>query len=347
MPARKLTTVTESARQTDLHVDRESGIVRDVKILGWDSRNEGGRRYDPKGCSTAESLACYDGKLVNIDHAIRADGHSISPAVTVPFAARFGRIVGPYAKDDGIYARELRCNKAHPAYESFAWWAENDPAAIGLSHVARCYVSPQSDKLFEGIGEVTSVDIVANPATTKGLFESTMDSDPVMSDAAPAADSDAQLGAYISSVVADSSLDIAAKRKKILGALKLLEDGGSEPADPPADPPKDDAMESLRNELTKLRTDNTRLVAEVDTFRLKDDTAKRRTAARAACAAAKLPERAVTEVFLDTLVNADDAGMKRLIEDRRAAATPDNKPLSAGQSSGAFTLDDFLKAVSE
>src|SRR3954467_13319392 len=55
----------ESAVRTPgrLTVDRDAGVIRGVKVLGWDSKN--GRRYDPAGVDPA----LYEGADVNIDHA--------------------------------------------------------------------------------------------------------------------------------------------------------------------------------------------------------------------------------------------------------------------------------------
>ena len=51
-------------------MDRDAGVIRGVKLLGWASAN--GREYLPAGVDPA----LYEGRVVNIDHA--ASGKSAS-----------------------------------------------------------------------------------------------------------------------------------------------------------------------------------------------------------------------------------------------------------------------------
>ncbi len=52
------------------------------------------------------------------------------------------------------------------------WDAQHAPENVGLSHNVLAHTSRQGEQLFvESIEHVQSVDLVADPATTNGLFE--------------------------------------------------------------------------------------------------------------------------------------------------------------------------------
>lgn len=138
-------------------------VIPGVKVLGQESKN--GRKYPLEVMKKA--LEKYDGALVNIDHPEK-DGPR-------KYEDRFGRLVNPRLEADGIYA-DLHYNPKHPLAEGFAWWAKNDPSAVGLSHNAQARTSMNREGVeeIEEIVEVTSVDLVAEPATTAGLLECVM-----------------------------------------------------------------------------------------------------------------------------------------------------------------------------
>lgn len=138
----------------------DAPIIKGVKVLGVESKN--GRKYPVEVMQKA--LEKYDGAMVNIDHPKGDEPRS--------YEDRFGRLVNPRLEADGIYA-DLSYNPKHPLAEGFAWWAANDPSAVGLSHnaQARTKLNREGVEEIEEIVEVTSVDLVAEPATTAGLME--------------------------------------------------------------------------------------------------------------------------------------------------------------------------------
>lgn len=141
----------------------DAPIIKGVKVLGVESKN--GRKYPVEVMRKA--LEKYDGAMVNIDHPKGDEPRS--------YEDRFGRLVNPRLEADGIYA-DLSYNPKHPLAEGFAWWAANDPSAVGLSHnaQARTKLNREGVEEIEEIVEVTSVDLVAEPATTAGLMECVM-----------------------------------------------------------------------------------------------------------------------------------------------------------------------------
>lgn len=138
-------------------------LIEGVKILGTMSRN--GREYPLSVIQKAAQL--YEGAPVNLDHPKKGQ-------VDREYNERFGRLNNIQVKADGLYG-DLKFNPHHPLAESFRWWADNDPHAVGLSHNAQAKVVEGNfgnpDRVAE-IFSVESVDLVADPATTTGLLES-------------------------------------------------------------------------------------------------------------------------------------------------------------------------------
>ena len=144
-------------------VERQGGVLRGVKVLGRVSRN--GRRYSAVALKNA--LRLYEGARVNINHPDRA-----RPATDRALVDRFGMLKKVRLREDGIYA-DLHYLRQHPLAEMIAEAAERLPDALGLSHNAEGRTSRNQDaEIVEEITRVISVDLVSDPASTGGLFES-------------------------------------------------------------------------------------------------------------------------------------------------------------------------------
>ena len=152
------TTVSEHP----LRVDRRAGIIRDVKLLGLRSRN--GRIYRPE--ALREAVPLYEGAKVNVNHP---EGH---PAAVRDYRDRLGVIRHVrYEENRGLFG-DLVYNPRHSLAEQLAWDAEHLPGNVGLSHNVLARVgSDGRQAVVEAILQVYSVDLVADPATTSGLFE--------------------------------------------------------------------------------------------------------------------------------------------------------------------------------
>lgn len=146
-----------------LKVDRKHNVIRGVKVLGEFSQNEGGREY-PKDCR-AKAVKLYEGKRVNIDH--------VEPGTRRSYRDRNGVLRNVREGGDGLYA-DYFYNPHHELTEQLLWDAENVPGNVGFSHDARGRkrVMPSGKIIIEEIELVRSVDLVADPATAVGLFES-------------------------------------------------------------------------------------------------------------------------------------------------------------------------------
>lgn len=143
-------------------IETETGLIRGVKILGENSVN--GRRY-PRSVRE-KARAKYEGARVNVDHPVKGE------SVERSFRDWVGNIENVRVESDGTFG-DLRLRKQHPDFSSIVEAAESFHKHFGLSHVAEC-----DSKRVGGVSEVTeirdviSVDIVTDPATTKGLTES-------------------------------------------------------------------------------------------------------------------------------------------------------------------------------
>lgn len=292
--------------------DREACVIRGVKVLGHVSVN--GRVYKPEALERAAPL--YEGVRVNVNH---------STADMRDYRDRLGLLKSVRSTPDGLFA-DLHYNPKHPIAEQLAWDAEHAPGNVGMSHNVFARSSKRDGKtIVEEILRVTSVDLVADPATTKSLFESAGNHD---------AEDESMADAIDYSTVTLEKL--AESRPDLVEAI-----GKKAVAD------KVDATE-----LDKAKAENARLAAEVKTLtesrqtlakeldELKTAQAliERKAKRQQMLAEAKLPEAALTEAFKSFVESAaTDEEAATLIEDRKALAgmigqKPQSKESLAGGS---------------
>lgn len=141
-----------------LKVDRENGIIYGVKVAGWQSKN--GYAYDPDGVD--EKL--YEGVGVNIDHELARE-LKCDPVL--------GELRNCTKTKSGIYG-DLHYLREHPFSNRLCEAAERMPRRYGMSQVVPKgdYDFDRDRQLVTKVRRVDSVDLVAKPATTNGLFES-------------------------------------------------------------------------------------------------------------------------------------------------------------------------------
>ncbi len=150
------------SRGVVLGLQRDEGLLTGVKLLGLVSRN--GRTYRETALREAASL--YEGVKVNVNHP---KGGPQSPR---DYQDRIGAIRNvQYRAGEGLFG-DLHFNPKHQLSEQLMWDAEHAPKQVGFSHnvLARTARSGEG-VVVEAITKVESVDLVADPATTQGLFE--------------------------------------------------------------------------------------------------------------------------------------------------------------------------------
>lgn len=142
-------------------VDRRTGRIFGVKVLGLHSRN--GRMYRPEAIAAAAPL--YENVKVNVNHPQAA------PHQPRDYQDRLGCLRNVRATTDGLFG-DLYFNPHHHLADQLAWDAEHAPENVGLSHNVQARTRRQGNQVIvEAIEVVRSVDLVADPATTHGLYE--------------------------------------------------------------------------------------------------------------------------------------------------------------------------------
>jgi hypothetical protein len=313
-------------------VDRTAGVIRGVKLIGFESRNN--RIYPPKVLKEAVHL--YEGAKVNIDHPDRGPGQERK------YSDRFGAIKNVrFVEGQGLYG-DFHFNPHHPMTEQVLWDAENNPEALGFSHNATLRLGkPQGGKeVIESIVQIRSMDLVADPATTTSLFESQMDESPAV--VAPTETVDpksAMKGAFrqmIMAAVDDESLDMKATIKKISEIMKsqekLMGGGSSAPA-------TDDDAEEAYDKDKKMAEESYKQTISALTQRLESYEAKEKQAQRLESINTELAKaglnpqdsRHVSELFSKQLLATEsEADRAELIKDRAALLGTQRRTESQG-----------------
>lgn len=258
-------------------VDASAGAIRGVKVLGLCSRN--GRIYTEEALKGGAQL--YEGVKVNVNHPKGA------PSAPRDYQDRLGTLRDiEYRAGEGLFGT-LRFNPKHALAEQIAWDAEHAPGNLGLSHnVEARIVRRHGEMIVEAVLKVLSVDLVADPATTAGLFEGR--------------ESSATKAAATDEAVSREMWTLDELRRQCPALLE-------------------EALAEERTALCEMRGELERLKSELATYRRRETieqlleraglSARERITARS--------HEIVGESFLRQLLDArDDATVERLIEER-------------------------------
>jgi hypothetical protein len=282
------------SRGVAMRVDRAAGVIRGVKILGLQSRN--GRTYLPD--ALVEAAPLYEHAKVNVNHP------KSGPHAPRDYQDRLGVIRNVAVRPgEGLFG-DLHFNPKHTLAEQLLWDAEHCPENVGLSHNVEARTGRSGDQVVvEAILRVESVDLVADPATTRGLFES----DGEVKGAA--ADSSAADSAAPDFAAAPASDQIG---KLTLEALKQQ---------------RPDLVEAIGRETA---AELARLRAEVGRFEAVEALRKKQARARQLLKEFNLPDpdRAegwtkalVSPRFFQALLEAStEEGMRQMVEERAGLA---------------------------
>lgn len=144
-------------------VDRENAVIHGVKLLGPVSSN--GRTYSLPARQQAAKL--YEGKKVRLDHPPRENPHSERRVLET-----VGVIKNARQEGDSVFG-DLQLFKSHPNTAMILERAEQAPHTFGMSHDASGQTRQvKGETVVESLDVVRSVDLVEEPATNSGLFES-------------------------------------------------------------------------------------------------------------------------------------------------------------------------------
>ena len=318
-----------SSRGVKLEVGNGGGVIKGVKVLGMESVN--GRSY-PK--STLEkALPLYADAKVNVNHP---KGSAATPR---DYQDRLGMIRDPVLRDDGIYG-DLYYNPNHAIAKQMEWDAEHSPENMGLSHNVAAQLSQRDGRQFvENISRVLSVDLVADPATTRSLFESQKHGEDDMA-------------VNLQEVTIDELRKQAPKLVEAIEAGVIAEhDNSSELKQVTA------KLAKLETETATLRTKLTTVTEERDALQVEKSAKQRNDAIEAVLSEAKIPADILTEdVRTQAHSYADVDGAKQYIATlegavQRAASKPQSveQMLAEGKDTGPTITDGktLVDAISD
>ncbi len=290
-------------------VDREAGIVHDVKILGLRSPTHR-REYTNEALKSAVPM--YEGAKVNLNHP-----DPQKPNQSRSVMDRFGKFQNVKFKEgDGLYG-ELHYNTEHSFAAPFAFFAEKMPDAIGPSHnaVGRGRRTG-SMTIIEGITSLKSIDIVADPGTVSSLFESQgedtdeWDIDQMKEIIKKLSESKQQGGSEEMTLLEAQLNDLSEQRPDLIKSIRdtiLVEIKESAETKAAAD------------ELVKLKEERDQLKKTNDEFQVKEAIGAKRVKVDEILKESGLPKEAITDHFIGQLVEAeDDKAMQAAIDDRKA-----------------------------
>jgi hypothetical protein len=298
----KIQTIQEYVDNRGNHpqVDEEHGVLRGVKLLGLSSSN--GREY-PKE-TVARAMTLYEGAKVNVNHPDGAD-----PGQPRDYRDRIGVIRGPHLREAeaGLFG-DFHFNPKHVLAEQLVWDAKHAPENVGFSHNVQGKVAKRNGRqVVEEIVRVQSVDLVADPATTRGLFET-------------GGQEQGEEEEYMPDLTLESLQSDHADLVEAIRAEAIAEQSDSTEIEKlKAENAKQAAeMQSLKEEVESLDKEKEAMTEKIDRFEAAEQHAKDVAAVDDLIKEAKLPEALVTDVFRTSLLKADEEGRKALIEDRQA-----------------------------
>ena len=343
----------------------ENGILRGVKILGFESLN--GRTYLPDGVRRAIPL--YEGAKTNVNHA---NGNGPRD-----YRDRMGIIRGVVLREgEGLFG-DYHFNPKHELAEQLKWDAENAPENVGFSHVVEAKTSRRDGKMVvEEIKSVRSVDLVADPATTHGLFESAEEQLPDVPGLQELAEESLSAIDLARSVLFAKNETLERKKTRLAEVLATwqaeLGEGTTKNTEGSDVELKELTVEQLKAErpdlvevltgtdaMSKLTAQVATLTAERDALKLKESTAAKASAIAEELKAAKLAPKdandklTISESFMAQLNAAPDAAARSVLIAERVAltkatatktvATPPMAPLTESATTGAQpSLQDTL-----
>jgi hypothetical protein len=266
-----------SSRGAKLGVDREKGVISGVKVLGSTSANK--REYPAE--TVRRAMGMYEGRPVNVNHP---SGSPISPR---DYRDRIG-VVRNVRENAGELWGDLHFNPKHQLAEQLAWDAENNPSAVGLSHNVLARTRAKNGvTIVEEIVNVHSVDLVADPATTKGLFEGRGENEMEMT---------------LENVMANQAV-----MSQLTEHFKKAHESS-------------EAAKAQSDKLAKLEEQLAEQKKKIDEYQVKEAQLLRAAKAADLLKEAKLPDVFVTDFLKEQLAAADDATAKKLIEERQQLA---------------------------
>jgi len=291
-------------------VDKENSIIKNVALLSTQSANN--REYTESCLESSKPLFEGVKSYVNHQHP-KERGNSRD----------FRDIIGGYSNirvEEGKVYGDLQLIESEHKIKILSM-AESMPDLAGNSIQAMGkYHRKDGKEIVEELTKIHSVDLVTNPATTGGLFESIEDMEENMD------------------FTALTMADIKTNRNDLYEAI--LKEGEDS---------RNDEIETLTEEKDKLKL-------KIDEFEVKESIAIKREKVETLLKESKLSEESKTEVFKETLLNLKESEGNS-IEDQAKALIEDREKISKGkiisteknlfEEKDEHTNDDLASAIKE
>ncbi len=152
----------------------KEGVLKGVHLIGLigkSNRKPGKKPYTYKEAAIKEAVTAksYDNVPVYLGHPEVDENGNDKPRNPKD---KIGFVMAESVthKDGAGAIGDIQFNTGHPYYEAMQFWADKDPSAVMMSHVADLRYSHESNQIIQ-IGKVYSVDIVINGNTTEGMFK--------------------------------------------------------------------------------------------------------------------------------------------------------------------------------
>ena len=265
---------------TESRVD--GNVIFNVKLLSEKSRN--GRTYSERALKEAATL--YKGVAVYFDHPTpreMRERKGVRSVRDLIGEVRNPRKIGKEVRGD---IAVLDFGESSPA-KFLTAVAEQMPNAVGFSHRARGQITRGDDgDVVESLDRVYAHELVTDPATTSGLFESLQDTD----------DNDEVDEMKLSELTLEQ---LMRERPELVKQIAESQDAEAEAA--------------------TLREQNKELQAKLDAADAEKAERAHKEMVSEKLAEAKLPKRLVTDHFRTQLEEAEDvAAVDALIADRKS-----------------------------
>lgn len=258
-------------------VDRKANTIIDVKLCGKHSKN--GREYSDRALTDATRL--YEGCPFYLDHPTDRELRDRKGIRSVLDLA--GKIANVRKVGDAVRG-DIHLLDKDPSRALVLAIADQMPTLAGNSHRASGTVRRGDNgvDVVESLDAVAGVELVTDPATASGLFESVTKDDDDMK---------------------DLTLDkLKADRPDLVESIL--------------------AASTKATELEALKLEKKDLEKKLDEATARDKSRDHKTMVAERLAKAKLPKRIVTEFFTKQLEDADDEkAVDALIADRADLGT--------------------------
>ena len=290
----------------------EGNVIQNVALLGPVSSNK--RVYTRQAMEDAVQL--YNGAPIYPDHPNFEDMSGDGNRRFMDLAGKImnTRLAGDRVRGDVVLV------SSNPVGERLKAFAEELPKEVGFSHRADGEISVSEDgtQTVERLTKVYALEIVTEPATVAGLFESKN------GDATPKPEGEGEME------IKDLTLEaLKAQRPDLMKSIteavttEVLETLK-----------EDTASADMKAKLDTAETEKKDLQKKLDEAEVKEAARVRADLVTAKLEEAKLPEKVVSDRFKESLTNAkDEAEIDALIEDRKKLVSELSDPQTPKQPS--------------